>query len=213
MTAPDELRPVAEALVVEMGGEPVWVPESARPLYHAALSHGANHLVTLVNDAVRPAGRRRCRGPGPAARAAAVGRAGQRAAARRRRADRARSSRGDVATVAAPPAGARARTGARCRPTWPWPAAPPSARTPPAGSTDARSQPCSTTLRRTPPAVTSTRGVARQRVRARCWTSTSRGWTRADLRLGELGGRVGAGADDGRAARRACARCWRAARR
>ncbi len=52
MTAPDEVRPVAEALVVEMGGEPVWVPESARPLYHAALSHGANHLVTLVNDAV-----------------------------------------------------------------------------------------------------------------------------------------------------------------
>ena len=52
VTAPDELRPVAEALVVEMGGEPVWVPESARPLYHAALSHGANHLVTLVNDAV-----------------------------------------------------------------------------------------------------------------------------------------------------------------
>jgi predicted short-subunit dehydrogenase-like oxidoreductase (DUF2520 family) len=52
VTAPDEVRLVAEALVVEMGGEPVWVPESARPLYHAALSHGANHLVTLVNDAV-----------------------------------------------------------------------------------------------------------------------------------------------------------------
>ena len=31
VTAPDELRPVAESLVVEMGGEPVWVPESARP--------------------------------------------------------------------------------------------------------------------------------------------------------------------------------------
>lgn len=52
VTAPDELRPVAEALVVEMGGEPVWVPESSRPLYHAALSLGANHLVTLVNDAL-----------------------------------------------------------------------------------------------------------------------------------------------------------------
>jgi predicted short-subunit dehydrogenase-like oxidoreductase (DUF2520 family) len=52
VTAADEVRAVAEALVVEMGGEPVWVPESARPLYHAALSHGANHLVTLVNDAV-----------------------------------------------------------------------------------------------------------------------------------------------------------------
>jgi predicted short-subunit dehydrogenase-like oxidoreductase (DUF2520 family) len=52
VTAPDELRPVAELLVVEMGGEPVWVPESARPLYHAALSIGSNHLVTLVNDAL-----------------------------------------------------------------------------------------------------------------------------------------------------------------
>jgi predicted short-subunit dehydrogenase-like oxidoreductase (DUF2520 family) len=52
VTAPDELRPVAEAVVVELGAEPVWVPESARPLYHAALSMGANHLVTLVNDAV-----------------------------------------------------------------------------------------------------------------------------------------------------------------
>lgn len=50
VTAPDELRPVAESLVVEMGGEPVWVPESARALYHAALSIGSNHLVTLVND-------------------------------------------------------------------------------------------------------------------------------------------------------------------
>jgi predicted short-subunit dehydrogenase-like oxidoreductase (DUF2520 family) len=35
-----------------MGGEPVWVPESARPLYHAALSIGSNHLVTLVNDSL-----------------------------------------------------------------------------------------------------------------------------------------------------------------
>lgn len=52
VTAPDELRPVAESLVVEMGGEPVWVPEAARPLYHTALTIGANHLVTLVNDAL-----------------------------------------------------------------------------------------------------------------------------------------------------------------
>ncbi len=41
---------VGEALVVEMGGEPVRVPEEARALYHAALAHGANHLVTLVAD-------------------------------------------------------------------------------------------------------------------------------------------------------------------
>lgn len=48
VTAPSVLRPVAEALVVEMGGDPVWVPEEARPIYHAALANGANHLVTLV---------------------------------------------------------------------------------------------------------------------------------------------------------------------
>ncbi|SHE74595.1 Rossmann-like and DUF2520 domain-containing protein [Streptoalloteichus hindustanus] len=42
---------VGEALVVEMGAEPVRVPEAARPLYHAALAHGANHLITLVADA------------------------------------------------------------------------------------------------------------------------------------------------------------------
>ncbi len=52
VTAPDELRPVAEALVVEVGGEPVWVPEMARPLYHAALTIGANHLTTVVNDSL-----------------------------------------------------------------------------------------------------------------------------------------------------------------
>jgi predicted short-subunit dehydrogenase-like oxidoreductase (DUF2520 family) len=48
VTAPSVLRPVAEALVVEMGGDPIWVPEEARPLYHAALANGSNHLVTLV---------------------------------------------------------------------------------------------------------------------------------------------------------------------
>ncbi|HVV12342.1 Rossmann-like and DUF2520 domain-containing protein [Amycolatopsis sp.] len=44
---------VGEALTVEMGGEPVRVPESARPLYHAALAHGANNLVTLVADCLQ----------------------------------------------------------------------------------------------------------------------------------------------------------------
>jgi predicted short-subunit dehydrogenase-like oxidoreductase (DUF2520 family) len=48
VTAPDILRPVAETLVLEMGGEPVWIKEEDRPLYHAALAQGANHLVTLV---------------------------------------------------------------------------------------------------------------------------------------------------------------------
>ena len=41
---------VGEALAVEMGAEPVRIPDSARALYHAALAHGANHLMTLVAD-------------------------------------------------------------------------------------------------------------------------------------------------------------------
>jgi predicted short-subunit dehydrogenase-like oxidoreductase (DUF2520 family) len=41
---------VGEALAVEMGAEPVRIPNAARPLYHAALAHGANHLMTLVAD-------------------------------------------------------------------------------------------------------------------------------------------------------------------
>jgi predicted short-subunit dehydrogenase-like oxidoreductase (DUF2520 family) len=52
VTSPDPLRPVAEALVVEMGGEPVWIPEDRRALYHAALAGGANHLVTLVVESM-----------------------------------------------------------------------------------------------------------------------------------------------------------------
>jgi predicted short-subunit dehydrogenase-like oxidoreductase (DUF2520 family) len=43
---------VGSALVVEMGAEPVRVAEQVRPLYHAALAHGANHLITLVRDCV-----------------------------------------------------------------------------------------------------------------------------------------------------------------
>ncbi|TDE08895.1 Rossmann-like and DUF2520 domain-containing protein [Jiangella asiatica] len=52
VTAPEPLWPVAEALVVEMGSEPIRVAEERRALYHAALAHGANHLVTLINDAM-----------------------------------------------------------------------------------------------------------------------------------------------------------------
>jgi predicted short-subunit dehydrogenase-like oxidoreductase (DUF2520 family) len=59
ISAPDPLRPVAEALVVEMGGEPVFIAEEHRDLYHAALASAANHLVTLVaqaEDLLREAG-------------------------------------------------------------------------------------------------------------------------------------------------------------
>ncbi|MGV9776010.1 Rossmann-like and DUF2520 domain-containing protein [Streptosporangium sp. NPDC003464] len=50
VTAPEMLRPVAEALVIEMEGEPVWIEDEDRPLYHAALAGAANHMVTLVAE-------------------------------------------------------------------------------------------------------------------------------------------------------------------
>ncbi len=52
VTADEALRPVAEALVLEMGGDPVWVAEADRAAYHLALSHGSNHLVTLTSEAL-----------------------------------------------------------------------------------------------------------------------------------------------------------------
>jgi predicted short-subunit dehydrogenase-like oxidoreductase (DUF2520 family) len=52
VTAPDDLRELAEELVHELGGTPEWIAEERRTLYHAALAHGANHLVTLVNEAL-----------------------------------------------------------------------------------------------------------------------------------------------------------------
>lgn len=53
VTAPAPVLPIGQALVVEIGGEPVAVAEEARPLYHAALAHGANHLVVLVTQAAQ----------------------------------------------------------------------------------------------------------------------------------------------------------------
>ncbi len=64
ITAADEIGyAIAQSLVIEMGGEPVRVAEEHRTLYHAALAHGSNHLVTLVLDAVQ-ALRKALAGPG-----------------------------------------------------------------------------------------------------------------------------------------------------
>lgn len=48
VTAPAAMLPIAQALVVEMGGEPIVIGEQDRPLYHAALAHASNHLVTIA---------------------------------------------------------------------------------------------------------------------------------------------------------------------
>jgi len=50
VTGPAPFIPIAQALVVEMGGEPVHVAEADRALYHAALAHASNHLVTLLGQ-------------------------------------------------------------------------------------------------------------------------------------------------------------------
>jgi len=52
LTAGADERALAEQLVAELGGRPTWVPEEMRTLYHAGLAHGANHLVTLVTEAM-----------------------------------------------------------------------------------------------------------------------------------------------------------------
>ncbi|GAA5196918.1 DUF2520 domain-containing protein [Rugosimonospora acidiphila] len=52
VTAPPDVRPLADAVVRRLGGSPEWITEDHRALYHTALAHGANHLVTLVNDAL-----------------------------------------------------------------------------------------------------------------------------------------------------------------
>ncbi|MEV4361884.1 Rossmann-like and DUF2520 domain-containing protein [Nonomuraea sp. NPDC004186] len=57
VTAPDVLRPIAEALVIEMGGEPVWIADADRALYHAALAGAANHMVTLIAESQELLGR------------------------------------------------------------------------------------------------------------------------------------------------------------
>ena len=53
VTASGPFAPIGQALVVELGGEPVLVAEEDRGLYHAALAHGANHLVVLVAQAAQ----------------------------------------------------------------------------------------------------------------------------------------------------------------
>ncbi len=50
VTGPAPFIPIAQALVVEMGGEPVHIAEADRALYHAALAHAANHLVTIMGQ-------------------------------------------------------------------------------------------------------------------------------------------------------------------
>ena len=142
VTSPEPLRPVAEALVVEMGGEPVWITDELRPLWHAALAHGSNHLVTLVASAAdllraagveSPAGSsRRCSARRWTARSAP---ATPCSPARSRAATPAPSVRTSTSSSESPPRS--------CRRTSRWPGSPPTARSPAAGSTRTTPARCS----------------------------------------------------------------------
>ncbi len=52
ISAPHDALATAASLVERLGATPVVVADEDRPLYHAALVHGANHLVTLVAQAL-----------------------------------------------------------------------------------------------------------------------------------------------------------------
>lgn len=52
VTAHEDERAVTEQLVADLGGRAMWVPEERRTLYHAGLAHGANHMVTVVTEAM-----------------------------------------------------------------------------------------------------------------------------------------------------------------
>lgn len=52
VTAGEAERGFTEQLVADLGGRAMWVDEAHRTLYHAGLAHGANHLVTVVTEAM-----------------------------------------------------------------------------------------------------------------------------------------------------------------
>jgi len=52
VTALGAAQAAAEALVIEMGGEPRRLDDADRVQYHAALSHASNHLNTLVGEVI-----------------------------------------------------------------------------------------------------------------------------------------------------------------
>ena len=44
-------RSIAEALVLQLGREPVWIDDNDRVRYHAALAHASNHLTVVLAQA------------------------------------------------------------------------------------------------------------------------------------------------------------------
>lgn len=52
VTAPKPVLPIGQALVVEIGAEPVVLREADRALYHAAIAHAANHTAAILSQAM-----------------------------------------------------------------------------------------------------------------------------------------------------------------
>lgn len=53
VTADGAFLPIAQALVLELGGEPVVVADADRALYHAGMAHAANHASVLIAQAAQ----------------------------------------------------------------------------------------------------------------------------------------------------------------
>ena len=134
LTAAAAERPVVESLVADLGGTPMWVPEEMRTLYHAGLAHGANHLVTLVTEAMEILSAAGAADPAGTLRPllnAALDNALEQGDAALTGPDRARRPRHRPR----PPRGHhRQRAADPGRPTSPWPAPPSTAPSPTAAS-------------------------------------------------------------------------------
>ena len=125
VTADAAMLPIAQALVVEMGAEPVAIAEADRVLYHAALAHGSNHLVTLVAQASQLLREVGVDAPDRMLGSAAARHARERARLGRIGPDRARGPRrrGHGGRARRGPPRVRRRRAAAIfwRRTWPWP--------------------------------------------------------------------------------------------
>lgn len=52
VTAPKPVLPIGQALVVEIGAEPIVLAEADRAIYHAAIAHASNHTITIIAQAM-----------------------------------------------------------------------------------------------------------------------------------------------------------------
>ncbi|MGO1606470.1 MAG: Rossmann-like and DUF2520 domain-containing protein, partial [Brevibacterium yomogidense] len=52
VTAPKPVLPIGQALVVEIGSEPIVLAEADRALYHSAIAHASNHTVAILAQAM-----------------------------------------------------------------------------------------------------------------------------------------------------------------